>query len=117
MAEDHPPRRMKYILLRLADWASTLSFSLFSMKTQTILKTLAATGGVAATVQCSDYTTYAQSPQGHPSAGPLKLPYMRPAPACRTWNSSAVEVRWSSLVVRQELSADTDSDHGHDLTD
>lgn len=32
-----------------------------------------------------------QSPQGNRSTGPLALPYMRPIPACRTFNSSAVE--------------------------
>ncbi|PBL02043.1 hypothetical protein ARMGADRAFT_1005480 [Armillaria gallica] len=42
-------------------------------------------------VQCPDYTTYAQSTQGKPSEGPLALPYMRPDPACRTFNSTAVE--------------------------
>jgi hypothetical protein len=48
---------------------------------------------VAATAQvdCPDYTTYAQSPQGNPSSGPLGLPYMRPDPACRTFNSTSVE--------------------------
>lgn len=65
---------------------------------------------VVATAQadCPDYTTYAQvngsmiagfisyslaqSPQGSPSSGPLGLPYMRPDPACRTFNSISVEV-------------------------
>lgn len=48
---------------------------------------------VVATAQadCPDYTTYAQSPQGNPSSGPLGLPYMRPDPACRTFNSTSVE--------------------------
>ncbi|KAF8205144.1 Six-hairpin glycosidase-like protein [Pholiota molesta] len=41
--------------------------------------------------QCPDYTTYSQSPHDPSSTGPLALPYMRPAPACRTFNSSAVE--------------------------
>ncbi|KAJ7026363.1 Six-hairpin glycosidase-like protein [Mycena alexandri] len=45
----------------------------------------------SARAQCPDYTTYSQSPQGNPSTGPLKLPYMRPSPECRTFNSSAVE--------------------------
>ncbi|KIY72929.1 glycoside hydrolase family 125 protein [Cylindrobasidium torrendii FP15055 ss-10] len=40
---------------------------------------------------CPDYTTYAQAPHGELSAGPLSLPYMRPDPACRTFNSTAVE--------------------------
>ena len=42
---------------------------------------------------CPDYTEYSQTAHGTPSAGPLALPYMRPDPACRTFNSSAVEVR------------------------
>ncbi|KAJ7698396.1 Six-hairpin glycosidase-like protein [Mycena rosella] len=49
----------------------------------------AALGGAWA--QCPDYTTYSQVPQGNPSSGPLALPYMRPSPACRTFNSTSVE--------------------------
>ncbi|KAF5321078.1 hypothetical protein D9619_000858 [Psilocybe cf. subviscida] len=41
--------------------------------------------------QCPDYTSYSQSPHAPLSGGPLALPYMRPAPACRTFNSTAVE--------------------------
>ncbi|KAI5120497.1 hypothetical protein M0805_000082 [Coniferiporia weirii] len=44
-----------------------------------------------ANAQCPDYTTFSQSPQGNNSAGPLALPYMRPSPECRTFNSSSVE--------------------------
>ncbi|KAJ7183827.1 Six-hairpin glycosidase-like protein [Mycena filopes] len=44
-----------------------------------------------AEAQCPDYTSYSQKAQGNPSAGPLQLPYMRPSPECRTFNSSAVE--------------------------
>lgn len=47
---------------------------------------------IAQPANCPDYTTYSSSPQGNPSAGPLKLPFMRPSPECRTFNSSAVEV-------------------------
>lgn len=50
-------------------------------------------GGLSVTQsQCPDFTTYSASPQGNPSNGTLGLPFMRPAPACRTFNSSAVEV-------------------------
>ncbi|KAE9410250.1 hypothetical protein BT96DRAFT_912486 [Gymnopus androsaceus JB14] len=41
--------------------------------------------------QCPDFTEYSASPQGNPSNGTLGLPLMRPVPACRTFNSSAVE--------------------------
>ncbi|KAF5363531.1 hypothetical protein D9756_000561 [Leucocoprinus leucothites] len=41
--------------------------------------------------QCPDYTQYSQTPHGGPSSGPLGLPFMRPDPACRTFNSTAVE--------------------------
>ncbi|KAI0650006.1 Six-hairpin glycosidase-like protein [Trametes meyenii] len=41
--------------------------------------------------QCPDYTSFSQKPQGSPSSGPLALPFMRPDPACRTFNSTAVE--------------------------
>ncbi|KAJ2994931.1 hypothetical protein NUW54_g7472 [Trametes sanguinea] len=54
--------------------------------------------GVAA--QCPDFTTYSQSPQGNPSSGPLALPYMRPAPACRTFNSTSVEKVISDMKTR-----------------
>ncbi|RDB23260.1 hypothetical protein Hypma_009548 [Hypsizygus marmoreus] len=52
-----------------------------------------ATAALASTshAQCPDYTSYSQSAHGTPSTGPLGLPYMRPSPACRTFNSSAVE--------------------------
>ncbi|PSR73616.1 hypothetical protein PHLCEN_2v10535 [Hermanssonia centrifuga] len=53
---------------------------------------VAATLGVIAQAQCPDFTTFSQSPQGtNRSTGPLALPYMRPEPACRTFNSSSVE--------------------------
>ncbi|KAJ7451490.1 Six-hairpin glycosidase-like protein [Mycena galericulata] len=40
---------------------------------------------------CPDYTAYSQTPHGNLSSGPLALPYMRPSPECRTFNSTAVE--------------------------
>lgn len=48
---------------------------------------------VAQPANCPDYTTFSSSPQGNPSTGPLKLPFMRPSAECRTFTSSAVEVR------------------------
>ncbi|KAK4508743.1 hypothetical protein PRZ48_002482 [Zasmidium cellare] len=40
---------------------------------------------------CPDYTDYAQQPHAPYSHGPNKLPFQRPSPACRTFNSSVVE--------------------------
>ncbi|KAJ3790552.1 Six-hairpin glycosidase-like protein [Lentinula aff. detonsa] len=48
-------------------------------------------GSSVVQAQCPDFTTYSASPQGNPSNGTLGLPFMRPAPACRTFNSTAVE--------------------------
>lgn len=45
----------------------------------------------AAVPHCPDYTSYSQVPHEPASTGPLGLPYMRPAPACRTFNSTVVE--------------------------
>ncbi|KAF7317418.1 hypothetical protein HMN09_00478500 [Mycena chlorophos] len=59
-----------------------------------------ATAGVALAQSCPDFTTYSQSPQGTPSDGPLKLPYMRVAPECRTFNSSAVEDVIGNMTAR-----------------
>lgn len=47
---------------------------------------------------CPDYNEYSQKPHGPYSEGPLALPYMRPAPECRTFNSSAVEVSPDELI-------------------
>ncbi|KZT59039.1 glycoside hydrolase family 125 protein [Calocera cornea HHB12733] len=52
------------------------------------------TGGaviVHSQAQCPDFTDFASAAQGSASLGPLGLPYMRPSPACRTFNSSVVE--------------------------
>lgn len=40
---------------------------------------------------CPDYTHYAQDRHEPYSTGPNKLPFQRPIPACRTFNSSVVE--------------------------
>ncbi|KAJ7846793.1 Six-hairpin glycosidase-like protein [Mycena leptocephala] len=50
--------------------------------------------------QCPDYTGYSQKAQGNPSSGPLALPYMRPSPACRTFNSTAVEKVITDMKAR-----------------
>ncbi|KAI0771853.1 Six-hairpin glycosidase-like protein [Trametes elegans] len=65
-----------------------------TMKLRIVPLVTAAVGASAmlsAAAQCPDYTTFSQSPQGNPSAGPLALPFMRPDPACRTFSSTAVE--------------------------
>ncbi|KII95373.1 glycoside hydrolase family 125 protein [Plicaturopsis crispa FD-325 SS-3] len=63
----------------------------FGFSSFSVLAGIFASALSAAQAQCPDYTTYAQSPHGNSSAGPLALPYMRPDPACRTFNSTAVE--------------------------
>ncbi|KAH7887907.1 Six-hairpin glycosidase-like protein [Phlebopus sp. FC_14] len=67
-------------------------------KALTLAVSVAAAG--VAWADCPDYTTYAQSPHGNPSSGPLALPYMRPDPACRTFNSTSVEKVISDMKTR-----------------
>ncbi|KAF7373491.1 Glycoside hydrolase family 125 protein [Mycena sanguinolenta] len=55
----------------------------------TVVLAVSLAGGASA--QCPDFTAYSQTPQGNPSSGPLALPFMRPDPACRTFNSTIVE--------------------------
>ncbi|KAI4518411.1 hypothetical protein K525DRAFT_227541, partial [Schizophyllum commune Loenen D] len=67
---------------------------MFDLTKITMKRVLAAAllgSGAVVRAECPDYTEYAQSPHGDPSKGALGLPYMRPDPACRTFNSSAVE--------------------------
>ncbi|KAJ7278384.1 Six-hairpin glycosidase-like protein [Mycena rebaudengoi] len=58
----------------------------------------AVTQGIAA--ECPDYATYAKTPHGTPSTGKLGLPYMRPDPACRTFNSTSVEKVIADMKAR-----------------
>ncbi|KAF7327150.1 hypothetical protein MKEN_00291800 [Mycena kentingensis (nom. inval.)] len=51
---------------------------------------------------CISFNSHSQRPQGTPSSGPLGLPYMRPEPGCRTFNSSAVEKVVNELVHRMK---------------
>ncbi|KAE9410251.1 hypothetical protein BT96DRAFT_367797 [Gymnopus androsaceus JB14] len=63
-------------------------------KAATVAGILLGTSSLVATQipqSCPDFTVYSASPQGNPSNGTLGLPLMRPVPACRTFNSSAVE--------------------------
>lgn len=50
---------------------------------------------------CPDYTEYSQEPHKPLSDGPLALPFMRPSPECRTFNSSAVEVSWARSNLKR----------------
>ncbi|KAI0770800.1 Six-hairpin glycosidase-like protein [Irpex lacteus] len=71
-----------------------MRFSLLSVAT------LLGVSGALVEAQCPDYTTFSQSPQGNVSTGSLKLPFMRPAPACRTFNSSSVEKVITDMKAR-----------------
>ncbi|KAJ7793958.1 Six-hairpin glycosidase-like protein [Mycena olivaceomarginata] len=51
---------------------------------------------------CEDFASYATRPEGTPSKGPLGLPFMRPAPGCRTFNSTAVEKVVANLTSRMK---------------
>ncbi|KAG9219148.1 hypothetical protein CCMSSC00406_0001558 [Pleurotus cornucopiae] len=67
------------------------------------LRSVAATAAVLAATcqaQCPDYTTYSQNPHAPFSTGPLALPFMRPDPACRTFNSTSVEKVISDMKSR-----------------
>ena len=63
----------------------------------------------------ADFTCY-QSPHGDPSEGALGLPYMRPDPACRTFNSSSVEVSITQTGKAGDVVAHNaiESDIGHE---
>ena len=47
--------------------------------------------------QCPDYSSYSQQVHQPLSSGKYQLSYMRPAPACRTFNSSVVEDTIASM--------------------
>ncbi|KAI0751344.1 Six-hairpin glycosidase-like protein [Daedaleopsis nitida] len=61
---------------------------------------VAASAAVGVVADCPDYTSFSQKPQGNPSSGPHALPYMRPAPECRTFNSTAVEKVITDMKAR-----------------
>jgi hypothetical protein len=50
---------------------------------------------------CPDYTDYSQERHKPFSTGSLELPFMRPSPECRTFNSSAVEVSHGEKCINQ----------------
>ncbi|KAI3404768.2 hypothetical protein KGF56_002398 [Candida oxycetoniae] len=54
------------------------------------------------TKSCPNYVTYSQSRHPPFSSGPRKFPYMRPAPKCRTFVSSAVENIITDLKMKIE---------------
>ncbi|KAF7341716.1 Glycoside hydrolase family 125 protein [Mycena sanguinolenta] len=70
------------------------------MKVALSVVVLAVSLAGGAFAQCPDFTTYSETPQGNPSSGPLALPYMRPDPACRTFNSTAVEKVIADMQAR-----------------
>ena len=56
---------------------------------------------------CPDYADYAAAPHAPFSGGGYNLSYQRPAPACRTFNSSAVEstiARLNATITDPDLS-------------
>ncbi|KAJ7615933.1 hypothetical protein FB45DRAFT_841582 [Roridomyces roridus] len=66
----------------------------------TSLSSVVLLAGALVRAQCPDFTEYAQTPQGNPSSGPLALPFMRPSPECRTFNSTAVEKVITDMKAR-----------------
>ena len=105
---DHMLSWIKAVALVSVFW-SFVTFANMKIGTRSLVA-IAALASASSYEPCPDYTTYSQvkstsvscspdrdltnqSPHGEPSTGPLGLPFMRPPPACRTFNSSAVEVR------------------------
>jgi hypothetical protein len=80
----------------------------FRLGSFTVLAAALALSTTDAQTQCPDFTSFSQSPQGNVSTGPLKLPFMRPSPECRTFTSPAVEVSDWSIQCKE-----TQSTYGH----
>lgn len=55
------------------------------------LLSICLSGLAVARAACPDYSDYSQVPHAPYSGGRYNLSYMRPAPSCRTFNSSIVE--------------------------
>ena len=73
-------------------------------------------GHVLDSRDCPDYTTWSMVPHGSRSEGPLQLPFMRPSPECRTFNSTSVEV-CDPFALGDVIRASTSSIasyHGHE---
>jgi hypothetical protein len=65
-----------------------------------------ATTVIAVQAQCPDYATYSQQVHETLSSGRYNLSYMRPAPSCRTFNSSIAEhtiSKMSSVIKDHDL--------------
>jgi len=75
-------------------WTSQIPLTM-----QGLISILAAASIAAASVlaDCPDYSDYSKAYHGPFSEGRYKLSYQRPDPACRTFNSSAVEDTITSM--------------------
>ncbi|KAK3294705.1 Six-hairpin glycosidase-like protein [Chaetomium fimeti] len=51
---------------------------------------------------CPDYVSYAAFPHPPPTKGPLKLPFQRPNPRCRTFHSDAIEKVINDITSRMK---------------
>lgn len=62
--------------------------------------------GTTVLAQCPDYSTYSQQYHAPFSSGVYNLSYMRPEPACRTFNLSEVEnlvTQYQSVIADPDL--------------
>ncbi|KAL2134494.1 hypothetical protein VTI74DRAFT_11677 [Chaetomium olivicolor] len=69
------------------------------MKTTSVQLLLAGLlADVASSQSCPDYSSYSQTRHEPFSPGKYALPYQRPAPACRTFNSSTLETLLANMT-------------------
>lgn len=62
-----------------------------SLAKQVLLATVSSHFWAEGAAQCPEYSSYSKTPHPPLSSGALALPFMRPSPECRTFNSTAVE--------------------------
>lgn len=67
------------------------------MKGFSFVVLVAAVAVVEVEAQCPDYSTFSQQRHEPFSTGKYQLSYMRPEPACRTFNSSIVEDKITNM--------------------